>query len=469
MGRGHERTGDRGGDLLGARKLILLVLLLGIQAEPPSFRDGVALLREGRIDEAEQAFLRALTESPAHAPSSVQLARIYARSGRVTEARRTLSSALEQRPDGVVLLNELASLWIEERNAAEARPLFERVLAVDPGNARARIGIAECLVEAGDSERALASLDEARAAGVHHPAIELYRAGLLSGLGRVNESVQILKAVLAENPEAPGAQRLLGLLSYELNQDAEAAALLSRVLDRDPRDVEARVTMARILFRRSDYENARRELERALEVEAENAAAHFYLGEIEMASRRFDEAAQHYRKSTLAPARNGLAEALVKLGRYEEAERVLEEALSSPGVDRGETLYLLGSLRHDQGDDEGALEALSESSKLAPHRTETRYLMGTILARLGRGEEAQKELGLFRNLKAFEEDKARLEIVILERPDEADSYKPLIELYLANGRGAEALPFLEKALLLAPADPALLELSARVRGEAPRC
>lgn len=414
----------------------------------------------------------ALTESPAHAPSSVQLARIYSRSGRSEEARRILSSALERRPNGVVLLNELGSLWIELKNPGEAQPLFERALAVEPSNARARLGLAECLVESGHLERALASLDEAKAAGVSHPALEVYRAALLSRLGRAAEAAEVLEEILKQNPEAPEAQRQLGLLAYELNRDSEATELLSQVLARDPQDSEARLTLGQILFRRADYENARLELERVLRIDEANEAAHFYLGEIEMASRRFETAAEHYRRADFAAAKNGLAAALAKLGRYDEAERVLEQALSSSGDPlgmRAETLYLLGNLHHERGNDEAALAALAEASRIDPNRAETRYLSGTILARLGRREEAQRELDLFRNLKAFEEEKARLEVAILERPDEADSYRPLIELYLANGRGAEALPFLEKALLLAPGDPALLELSARVRESAPRC
>jgi tetratricopeptide (TPR) repeat protein len=367
----------------------------------------------------------------------------------------------------VVLLNELGSLWIEEKNAAEARPLFERALAVEPGNPRARLGLAECLVESGDLEGALRSLDETRAAGIRHPALEVYRASLLSELGRAGEAAEVLEAVLAENPGAPEAQRQLGLLAYQLNRDSEAAELLGRVLARDPGDVEARLTLGQVFYRRSDYENARLEFDRVLEIDEANDPAHFYLGEIEMASRRFEEAVAHYRKADLAAARNGLGAALLKLGRYDESERALEQALSTPGGDRAFALYLLGNVRHERGDDEGALEALAESLTSDPHRAETRYLRGTILARLGRDEEARRELDLFRSLKAFDEEKARLQIAILERPGQADSYRPLIDLYIASGRAAEALPFLEKALAIAPSDPALLELSARIRKKAP--
>jgi tetratricopeptide (TPR) repeat protein len=243
------------------------------------------------------------------------------------------------------------------------------------------------------------------------------------------------------------------------------------VLARDPADVEARITQGKIYFRRASYEDARLAFERVLEDDEASEAAHFYLGEIARASQRFEEAAHHYEKVSSSAARKGLGEALLKLGRYDEAERALEQALSEetePG-ERAETLYLLGSLRNERGDDAGAVAALTEAAKTDPHHPETRYLLGTTLARLGQGERARTELEAFRGLKEFEERKQKLEIAILERPAEADSYRPLIELYLEHGRGLDALPFLEKALSLAPDDPALLELRARIRGGAPPC
>ena len=121
------------------------------------------------------------------------------------------------------------------------------------------------------------------------------------------------------------------------------------MLARSPADAEARVTLGKIFFRRADYEQARVTFDRVLEYDDANEQAHFYLGEIERASQRFEEAAHHYQKADSAAAR--------------------------------------------------------------------------------------KELEAFRSLKAFEERKEKLELAILERPAEADSYRPLIELYLEHGRG----------------------------------
>jgi len=355
--------------------------------------------------------------------------------------------------------------------AAEARPIFERAVTVEPKNPRTRLGLAESLGELGDLEGALASLDEARSLDVRHPGLEVYRATVLAQLGRPGEAVEVLERVLESNPDAPEAQRLLGLLAYSLNRDSQARDALTKALARNPADAEARLTLGKIYVRRADYENARLAFERVLEDDQANGEAHFYLGEIARASQRSDEAVGHYQKASSAAARKGLGAALLRMGRYDEAETAFAQALAEETGprERAETLYLLGSLRNERGDEEGAVAALMEASRMNPHHPETRYLLGTILARLGRGEEARKELDAFRNLEAFEEKKGKLELAILERPSEAGSYRPLIELYLEHGRGAEALAFLDKALALAPEDAALLLLSARIHEGAPRC
>ncbi|HEY7699278.1 MAG TPA: tetratricopeptide repeat protein, partial [Vicinamibacteria bacterium] len=107
-------------------------------------------MREGRLEEAEKAFLETLAASPAHAPSSVQLARIYSTWGRPKDARRVLESGLERHPEGLGLLNELGWLLLAEGEEREARAIFERAIAVDPRNPRARLGLAQSIGETGD-------------------------------------------------------------------------------------------------------------------------------------------------------------------------------------------------------------------------------------------------------------------------------------------------------------------------------
>jgi Tfp pilus assembly protein PilF len=108
--------------------LLLAMWLQAGGAEPPSFREGLALVEAGRLEEAEKAFLAALASSPSHAPTSVALAKLYSQMGRHSEAQRVLEEALRLRPDGVVLWNELGSLLLATDRPQEAESRFRRVL-----------------------------------------------------------------------------------------------------------------------------------------------------------------------------------------------------------------------------------------------------------------------------------------------------------------------------------------------------
>ncbi|MGH9321601.1 MAG: tetratricopeptide repeat protein [Vicinamibacteria bacterium] len=382
--------------------LVLSAIVAQVSSEPASFRAGVALVQEGRLEEAERAFLEALAESPSHAPSSVALARLYSRSERFLDARRTLEEGLLHHPRGIVLLNELGSLLLAANHASEAVPHFQRALAVQGENPRARAGLARSLFAAGEA-------------------------------------------------------------AYSLNRDVEAAELLEGAASLSPVDAPAWILLGKIHYRRADHERARGAFERALEADPASEEARFYLGEIDRAALRFEEAVGHYQSSSSVESLRGLAQALQKLERYDEAEEALENALSL-STDP-ETFYLLGSLLLEKGETDDAVAALVKARALDPHHLEARYLLGTLLARLGRVEDAREELDTFRKLKSFEEEKEKLAVAILERPGEADSYRPLIQLYHEHGRDREALPYLEKALQLAPEDPELLDLRRRIQDD----
>jgi tetratricopeptide (TPR) repeat protein len=189
------------------------------------------------------------------------------------------------------------------------------------------------------------------------------------------------------------------------------------------------------------------------------------LGELDAAALRFEEAVAHYREVGSAESDMAMAEALSKLGGNEEAIEALERALTllRDPRSRARARYLEARVRLERADEKSALAALLEARRLDPYHLETRYLLGTTLARLGRAEEARAELDSFRKLKAFEQEKEKLEHAILERPEDGESYRPLIELYLDSGRQDEARVFLEKALLLSPESPHLRELERRAR------
>jgi tetratricopeptide (TPR) repeat protein len=428
---------------------------------------GALLLAEGRASDAEGRFREALAIEPGNPRTAMGLARSLAARGDPAAGAAVLETALATSPDIGELQFLLGSLQVRLAKYPEA----------------------------------LEALAKARDLGVESPGVDVYRALALEALGRRDEAESTLRSVLQRTPDAPEARKQLGLLLAEtrpgealehlsralealpgdlpaletagllavtLNRDPQAIELLSRAVALAPDRARLWLALGETHYRRAESDEARDAFERALGAKPsarESEAAHFYLGEIAFAARRFEQAAEQYRQSSSIDSRRGLAESLSKLGRGDEAASVVAEALaaSEDAPTKASMLGLAAKLHLDRGEDEAALEALSESRTLDPNRAETSYLLGTLLARLGRTAEARDELERFRSLKAFDEEKERLQVPLLERPFEAASYRPLIDLYVKAGRISEARPLIEKALLLAPGDPELVDLERRAR------
>lgn len=90
-------------------------------------------------------------------------------------------------------------------------------------------------------------------------------------------------------------------------------------------------------------------------------------------------------------AHRALAIALAAAGRDDDAIREYERAVAlRPNYYR--SWLELGRARDQQDDQQGALEAFREASRLAPHYAQPRWQLGNVLFRMGQREEAFAEL-----------------------------------------------------------------------------
>jgi chemotaxis protein methyltransferase CheR len=97
-----------------------------------SYQEGLALLGQGRYEEAMPRFLAHLEREPDFAPAYYQMARIHANRGRLAEARSWCQQAIERDP----LLTEahytLALIYQEEGTLEQAVAQFSKTLYLDP-------------------------------------------------------------------------------------------------------------------------------------------------------------------------------------------------------------------------------------------------------------------------------------------------------------------------------------------------
>ncbi|MGX7707882.1 adenylate/guanylate cyclase domain-containing protein [Methylobacterium sp. Gmos1] len=131
-------------------------------------------------------------------------------------------------------------------NHAGARPLFERALALDPGNIHARLGLAEVLVDGvlnGWTTERKADLDTAEQAVTSvlqgdptHPFAHYLRGETLRARARYDEALAAFDRVLALNPSFARAHAYRGLIHIFLGQAQETEADIAAAIRLSPKD-----------------------------------------------------------------------------------------------------------------------------------------------------------------------------------------------------------------------------------------
>lgn len=119
----------------------------------------------------------------------------------------------------------------------------------------------------GDLDLALANCDEAIELLPDEPVGYLLRAEILSAGGEVEEAVSLLRDVLAEDEEIPGARTILGSVLFEGCRFDEAVSELQRAVTDEPNDARAHFLLGVLEERRGNGERSRQLLGRAAKLE----------------------------------------------------------------------------------------------------------------------------------------------------------------------------------------------------------
>lgn len=192
-------------------------------------------------------------------------------------------------------------------------------------------------------------------------------------------------------------------------RSAEAIAAFERALELDPRHIDARLHLGIAHSRMGDWRAAQTAYESLLQIVPDHARALHNLGNVLYRRGRLEPAADAYGRAREADPGYLLAAyhhgwMLRQLGRDDEAARALEVCLELPAqADRDrrtqlDCLFVLGTLRHRAGDYAAAAETMERVLRIAPDHAEARHYLGTAYRRLGRDDDARRELERHRQL-----------------------------------------------------------------------
>ncbi len=244
-------------------------------------------------------------------------------------AARRLSAWLEGPGAGDAAARD-PRLWVALGRAARAAgdyesaaPAFARAFR-EGGDIDAAFSSAECSLEMKDAEAAESMLS--RCADGPDPVARA-RADELKGMALFLKTREAEARPFLERARKAGrsaAAHFLGLLHFHRGEHREALALLEEAVRAEPDDYYSLLYRAWTLLELKRTDDARRALEETRAV-ASTPEVEDMLGRVELRAERFEAALSHFRSALAAnpgyaEAQSGVATALRRLGRTEEAK-----------------------------------------------------------------------------------------------------------------------------------------------------
>jgi tetratricopeptide (TPR) repeat protein len=369
---------------------------------------GAAGQAAGRLDEAADAFTQALKLAPEAAAGWVHLGEIRLLQGRLDDAETALRKALAVPSTSAAAHSFLGQTALARRDFKAAAEHLEAALAAVPEASRLHYPLA--LAYRGLNDRAKAEWHLARAGQVGLKApdplldgvanlrvgerVALMRGRVAAQAGRYADAGQEFRKALAAQPESVEARVNLGSVLALAGDRAGATEQLRDALRLDPSNVTAHFNLGSLL----PPDAARPHLEAVVSARPDDAEARRLLAQALRDGGRLPEALEQYGKAVaLAPAdetaRLGEAETLVRLGRYAEARRRLEEDLKqmpTSGLLSHALARLLAACPDRSVRDGARALALAQAVWQAQPSAAHARTVALALAELGRCDEAAR-------------------------------------------------------------------------------
>jgi predicted Zn-dependent protease len=300
------------------------------------------------------------------------------------------------------------------------------------------------LIDRGQSQQALANLDQLTAKQPALPGVDRIRGLALYTLGRFSEADLAFASALKQDAHDREAAQMRGLTLFRLGRPADAIPLLESAHDWTsktrvdpsyvlalcyldtrkydearrafamqynfaPDSASAYLLAARMLFRREYVPVAEEFARKALDLDPQLPLAHELLGEIALAQEHLEDAISELEKERARnPLYGGvydrLGDAYTRSGDYPKAQQSLQQALLlEPNVTG--PFILLGKVLLKRQDPGSALTYLERAEGMDPSNYMTHSLLAQAYRALGRSEDATRELQTAQKIQASSEPK----------------------------------------------------------------
>lgn len=381
------------------------------------------------------------TNLEAQRAAAIQLAR----SGRYDESMVYMEKVLQGQGDTHFDFLALSAAETDADTRNGLLKSFDRLLTKYPKNGQLIFGKALLLQQNGDAKGALTLLED-NPPNDGEVAPILLRARILQGMDRGKEAMPILEKSIKKYPDDKRLRLTYARMLVEQNRMDDAKVEFSSLVQQFPDDDELRYSLALVCLEAKAWDEAVGYLDDLIARGSHVDSAHLNLGRVAEERGDPDKALAEYSQvgpgNDYLPAQLRQADILMSHGRTAEASKLLASARDTQ-PDYAIQLYLIEAetLENNKQVDR-AWQVLEQALKQYPDDLNLLYTRAML---------AEKR----NDLVQMEKD---LRAILKREPDNAMALNALgYTLSDRTTRYAEAKELIERAHLLNPEDPAVLD------------
>ncbi len=368
---------------------------------------GIAFLQDGKLQEAESQFARALRMNPGLFEVQNLMGVVLDQQGKHKEARSFFLKAIELQKTYAPAHANLGLNAVALQQYRPAAAEFRKALKLDPKQSNAnelRYDLALALYRSAEYEQSLHALEEIQDPAAHDAAFFALAGSDHRELGHAPQAVENLRKAADSEPDNEHYLYDLAISLIQSGATGEAVRRLEAGVERCPKCASLYAALGVACYAAGNNDESAKHYETAVRLEPNAADIRAALGDLYSAAGAFEKSTLEYEAALkLDP---GNASYLLKQGRNwvrlqqsDRAEQTFRRVLAADS--RNVDAYLnLGKIANERGDFAGAIRNLEKATELDPENSAAVYQLGLAYRKSGQTQKSTAAMNRFRQLNA---------------------------------------------------------------------
>jgi tetratricopeptide (TPR) repeat protein len=324
----------------------------------------------------------------------VPLAGSLAATGKNSEAEDLLKQTIDRNKANLDVYRELRAYYLRNKRFDDAQRILESAVQSNPKESSLLVDMASYYWANGKTRESAAIIDGMTARLKDFPNAFEVAGNFYLGIGRADEAIRQFEKGATAFPveKLKYKARVAAVLMLGRQWDA-AGRVNDAILKEHPKDGDALMRRAELLFEAGDVKGSIAQLEAALRVNPNNAQARYDLGHALVANKQLERARYEFSEAIRwAPANNSarleLAQIELDSGEFGKAVAGAEEALAYRPADRAAHLIRAVGLRGLKKYEEARAE-LNWMLAADPNSADVLFHLAALDSVTGRWKEAE--------------------------------------------------------------------------------